>query len=305
MAAKADDKKLAAKGLSKIALSKSAKISQASQYSLIAVLGAGIFLGAAVALVSQFSNQIAFNADVIAAADKSIVDYSNAIKSAGVCPKPKNNATVYSGDELKNCHPNSVGVYQVPGTLRSNILQTIAANAALNSVPKEDSSSCINPFTNKNYTYSELQGYYDAATTDDELAAATDLIQNCSALRVIPDALPPYRNEAALLTGLNKIFDISGWEPESISPTGTYGTAEFDPDLNSVSVQFTVDSTYSTAMSVLKNIERSIRGFTFTKATIEWSGESSMSLHAQADAYYIASSEYTDSSTTITGDEEQ
>lgn len=294
-------KKTAAdKSNSKIALSKTSIISQASQYASIAVLVAGIFLGVAIALINKFSDQIAYNAKVIAAADESILEYSTAIKNAGICTSPKSKSGIYTKEELEKCNPESIEVYQVPGTLRAKILNEVAANEALNSVPKEESSACVNEQTGKNYTYTELQTFYDAAENADELTAATNLIQSCSALRVIPDALPDSLNEAALLTGLNKIFDVSGWEPESISPTGTYGTASFDPNLDSVNVQLTVDSTYATAMTVLNNIERSIREFSFSRATIEWSGENRMSLHAQASAYYINPSAYSDSSKSIT-----
>lgn len=297
MAAKIDEKKIKAKGLSNIALSKSVKISQAEQYTLIAVLGAGIALGIAIALASHFADKISYNAKVIEEEDKSIVAFSDTIKEIGICTKP--NGKTYSDQELEKCRPNAIEVSAVPNTLRSKILQTIAANKALNSVPKEDSTSCINSATGKNYTYQELQNFYTAAETDSELAVATELIQNCSALRVIPDALPQYRNEEALLSSLNKIFDISDWEPEGLSPTGTYGVSKFDPNLNSVSVRLSVDSTYKTTMKVLENIERSIREFDIERATIEWSGTNSITLQAQANAYYITPATYTASSKTI------
>ena len=80
MAAKIDEKKIKAKGLSNIALSKSVKISQAEQYTLIAVLGAGIALGVAIALASHFADKISYNAKVIEEEDKSIVSISDTIK---------------------------------------------------------------------------------------------------------------------------------------------------------------------------------------------------------------------------------
>ena len=282
---KVDEKTILSKGLSKIALSKSAKISQAQQYTLFAVLGAGLFLGFGLAAIMHFVDQISFNAEVISKQDESIVSFSNAIKGIGICTKPK--GSTYTDEELKKCNPNNIDVISIPNTLRSNILLKLAADDALNSVPKEDDSSCINPDTNKNFTYQELNDIYDKASNVEELTSATKLIQNCSALRVIPDALPSSRNEEALLSSLNKLFDLSGWEPERISPMGEYDVASFDSNLNTISVRLAAETNFSTMMSILRNIESSIREFDIKRATIEWSGENSITLQARANAFYV------------------
>ena len=302
MPTKQEEKKILSKGLSKIALSKSVKISQAQQYTLLAVLGAGIFLGLAVAIVIHFVNKISFNAEVISEEDASIVAFSEAIEKIGICRKPKSGNT-YSDKELEDCDPNAIDVTSIPGTLRSNVLQVLAANKALSSVPKEDASSCINPTTKQNFTYAELNKIYDSATTTDERVAATKLIQNCSALRVIPDALPAYRNEEALLSSLNKIFLISNWEPDVISPTGEYDVAVFDPTLNTISVRMLVDTDFATTMTFLKNLERSIREYDIEYAGIEWSGDNSINLLIRANAFYVTPSELIKTTITVEGDD--
>lgn len=284
---------------SKNAPSKAAKISQAQQYTLFAVLGAGIFLGAAISLVSYFTGQIGFNAKVISEEDAAIDAFSDTIKNVGICPAPS--GKTYTDKELKDCNPNAVEVSSVPGTLRSAILQNLASNTALNSVPKESTSSCINTNTGKNFTYNELNEIYDAATSVDDLVAATDLIKSCSALRIIPDALPSSRNEEALLSSLNKIFILSNWEPEVIRPTGEYGVAEFDPSLSTISVRFSVETNFSTTMTLLNNIERSIREFDIQRATIEWSGENRITMTAQATAFYASPATLPRGKVTITG----
>lgn len=43
-------------------------------------------------------------------------------------------------------------------------------------------------------------------------------------------------------------------------------------------------------MNTLSNIERSIREFNIERATIEWGGDESLILQAQATAYYMGSS---------------
>ena len=280
-----------------VAIGKRAKISKAQQYTLFAVLGAGVFLGVTISLIRYFTSQISFNANVIAEEDKSIVAYSNAIKNIGICKKPA--GSTYTDEELKKCNPDAINVDDVPNTLRANIINDMAANEALSSVPKENITSCISSATGKAYTYAEMNAIYESAETSEELTAASELIQNCSALRVIPDALPAFKNEEALLSSLNKIFIISGWEPESLSPTGSSSTASFGTNLNTFSVRLSVEADAGITRSVLSNIERSIREFNIERATIEWGGDNTLVLQAQATAYYMTPTTLTESSKTI------
>lgn len=283
------------------ALGKRAKISQAQQYMLAAVLGASIVLGATLSLMVYFMQQIDFNKEIIMAEDQSIVAYSNTIKTTGVCPKPTGD--IYSDADLDKCDPNNTEVSKIPGTLRAYILNDLAANSALNSVPMEASSTCINPETEKNYTYDELEDIYAEATASDDndkLAAATKLMKSCSALRIIPDALPAFRNEEALLASLNKLFIESDWQPESLSPGGTSTLHRNLPKgLNALSVNLSVEANTGTTMRVLHNVERSIREFNVERATIEWSGTDTLTLQAIATAYYMDESSIVETNKTI------
>ena len=280
-----------------IAIGKRAKISEAQQHMLLAVLGASLFLGVAISLVSYFVNKISFNARVISAEDESIVVYSDTIKQIGICTKPKGD--VYTLEELKSCSPNTTSVSSVQGTLRANIVENMAANEALNSVPKESSTGCVNPDTKKNYTYKELSQKYKDAYTSEEIANASGLLRRCSALRVIPDALPAFKNDEALLSSLNQIFIISNWMPESLSPNGNSGKATFGTNLNSVTVQLSISADTAITNGVLSNIERSIRNFNVKRATINWSDDNTLTLNANADAYYMTPTTIKESSTTI------
>lgn len=280
-----------------IAIGKRAKISEAQQYMLLSVLGASVFLGAAISLTMNFIQRISFNTEIIMAEEKSIATYSDVIKSIGICKKP--NGSVYSDEELKKCDPDSIEVSDIPGTLRANIIENLAANKALNSVPKEDDSNCINPLTNKNYTYEELDGIYDNANGSTELSAASKLIRRCSALRVVPDALPAFKNEEALLASLNKLFIISNWEPESISPSSDTSTMSNGTGLNSMTLNLSIEANTATTMTVLNNIERSIREFNIGRATIEWGKNDTLILQAQATAYYMDESTISETTKTI------
>ena len=283
-----------------VAISKRLKISEAQQYMLLSVLGASIVLGIAISLISFFAQQISYNAQVIMAEDESIVAYSSVIKNTGVCKSPS--GEVYSDAELQNCYPDSIEISEIQGTLRANILENLAANEALNSVPKEDDSSCINPETNKNYTYKQLMKKYNGATSTEEKVAASQLIKSCSALRVIPDALPAFKNEEALLASLNKLFKVSGWEPESISPSGDSEVSALAENLNAISVNLSVEADSGTTMRVLSNIERSIREFNVSRATFEWSSNNTLLFQAAATAYYVNESSIKEITKTINAD---
>lgn len=267
-----------------IAIAKRAKISKAQQNMLLSVILASIILGVAVSLTVHFVRQIFFNAKVIMAEDESIVSYSNIIKSIGICKAP--NGEVYSNEELQKCDPNSIKTSEVPNTLRSNILENLAANKALNSVPKEVSDTCINPEKNRNYTYKEMDDMYKNAKNADQRTEAIERIKSCSALRVIPDALPAFKNEEALLASLNKLFLESNWQPELISPGGTAKEPVTSAGLNAISVNLAIEADTNTTMNVLNNIERSIREFNIRQATIEWGGDNTLILNGEATAYY-------------------
>lgn len=278
-----------------VAISKRIKISEAQQYMILAVLGASVFLGASVSLVSHFIQQISFNTEVIMAEEASIAMYSDVIQKTGVCKKP--NGSIYSDDELNRCNPDSIEASEVPNTLRSDILESMSANAALNSVPKEDNFNCTNPTTDAPYTYKELSENYKNARGPEQLQEASNRIKSCSALRVVPDALPAFKNEEALLASLNKLFIASNWEPESFGSGGI--TEVVAPGLNSISVNLSVEANTDTTMSVLSNIERSIREFDIKRAVIEWESDNKLSLQAQATAYYMDSSKLKETEKTI------
>ncbi len=280
-----------------IAILKRAKISQAQQMMLLAVLGASLVLGGAVAACIHFVQQISFNNNVIAEEEKTIVSYTTAIQQIGICTKPA--GTIYTDSELNKCSPNSISVSRVPNTLRSNIITNLAADENLASVPNISSSECMNPITNESYTYDEMQELYSNAETEEELTSATNLIQSCSALRIIPDALPAYYNEEALLASLNKIFIVSGFEPDSLSPSENTSAASFGSNLNTMSVRLSVETGTNTTLRVLSNIERSIRDFEITRATIEWGSNDTLVLQATANAYYMTPSTFQETTKTV------
>lgn len=282
-----------------LAIGKRAKISQAQQHMILAVLGATIFLGAAVAVVVKSIGRISFSADIITAQDQSIVSFSDTIKNIGICRRPA--GAVYSDEELQRCNPDSINTDEVPGSIRSEILERLASNTALESVANQNSTNCINPQTGKNYTYAELNDNYQAAQDESEeaLSKASALIKSCSALRVIPDALPAFKNEEALLASVDKIFRVSGTEPESLAPREEIGLAYYGTNLYTIAVSLRIESDAGTVNTLLDNIEKSIRNFNIDRATINWSGTGKIEFQAQATAFYMTPSTLNISTNTI------
>ncbi len=291
-----------------VAIGKRAKISEAQQYMLLAVFGASIFLGVGISLVSHFVQQIAFNAKIIAAEEQSIVTYSNAIKTLGVCEKPK--GSIYSDDELKRCNPDSIETSQIPDTLRANILEKLAANQALNSVPKEDNSECIGT-NGKAYTYKELSKMYKEAVGADALRAASNRIKNCSALRVIPDALPAFKNEEALFSSLNKIFIASNAIPLSFGAADLNQNPELiNSNLHLLPIRFYFeDVNTDTVTTVLSNIERSVREIDVKKIFLEYRADTgNLNLDfsgSEIYAYYMDGSKLNETTKTISPEDKQ
>ena len=266
-----------------VAITKRLKIDKAQQWMMIEVLGASLIVGVAIVLSLHFFKIISFNNKVIAAKDEAISHYSDTIKFAGVCRSPS--GSTYTEAELEKCDPSSIMAESIPGTLRSNVL-LMAANANLESVGREyQSSDCFDAEGNK-YTYDQLNQRYENAETDEARSLALGIIKICSALRVIPDALPAQKNEEALMSSLNQIFILSDWEPEALSASGTSNESPI-AGLGTIPLAVSVEASSQTTRRVLANIERSIREFNFTSAKIEWSADDQLDLRAQANAYYI------------------
>ena len=163
----------------------------------------------------------------------------------------------------------------------------MADNKALESVARDDAADiCYDEETGKKKDYQTLA---DSVSSGDDRSHFLGLLKICSSLRVIPDALPAGKNVEALLASLNKIFTISGWEPERLSPSDNTSDTEIE-GVEAIPVSLSMESVdASKMMTILSNMERSIRTFDITMAKIEWQGKDSLTFQAQANAYYAKS----------------
>jgi len=144
-------------------------------------------------------------------------------------------------------------------------------------------------------------------TFEGDLIDTTDnvgLARICSALRVIPDALPAVQtgsepNREAAYGSLNKLFletldeDGNPVQPYSIGPggSGVAGT-NIEIGLNMIPVALIIENTATTAKAVLDTIERSIRNYDIQTMTIAWQGgdrneDAMLEMRGSAVAYYL------------------
>ncbi len=284
-----------------VAIGKRLKISKTQQEIMLYVLVASLVMGVALVLSIRSIKFISFNAKVLTAQEESIKGYEAVIHDAGVC-EDKDGDGKYSDEELKGCDPAEVATASVPNSLRYNVMMQMAKNHDLESVGRESLEECYKTKTINGIEAKVKKDFnkdYEKATSDNERALAIGMLRMCSALRVIPEALPAKKNEEALMSSLNQIFVISGWNFENISPNGTVSESPIQ-GLGVIPVNLVVEGGSENTFRVLSNIEKSIRPFDVEAATISWSGENSLSLRAQAMSYYTKEVKAKEEQKTIT-----
>ena len=265
------------------AVGKRIKITKIQQHMLLAALGTSLVFGVSLVFSIFFTKYIIFNTKVIDEKDKSISNYYTAITNAGVCKKTANGK--YSDKDLEKCTPTDLDATDMPGTLRYNILVGATNDNNLESVARDSQKVCYDDNGQK----IDFIESYEAAKTDEERAAELYKVRMCSSLRVIPDALPSIKNDEALLSSINKVFLITGFEPESLSPSRSSEASPI-PGLQVIPVTISVKEDVMKTTKLLQNLEKSIRSFSFQSARITWSGsengEPRLDLSAQAYAFF-------------------
>lgn len=274
------------------AVSKRVKISKTQQQTLLIVLVAAVVLGVCGVMVVYFGKYIGFNSKVIEAKDQAISDYEKTITNIGLC-RDTNKDGKFSDEEIRKCNPDTLDSSTMPGSLRYNVMMNMANNTDLESVARESQKDCFDVNGDK----IDWQKKFDETENDEEKARYMSMLKMCSALRVIPDALPAQANEEALMSSLNQIFNISAWDPEALSPSGNVVSGT--EGLSTIPVSLSVEADANKTMTVLNNIERSIRTFDLQTATVSWSGQNYLALQSQGVAYYTEDADVVESNKTV------
>ncbi len=256
------------------------KISKAQQYTMLEVLGASLVLGACIVISVFLIKYIKFNTQIIAAKNDAIAEYDETIRNVGICVDKDKNGRL-STQELEDCDPNKVTLNEVTGSLRYNVLAMMAQNADLESVARLRNENCYDENGNR-INFSRL---YEMATTDVERQQYMQQSKICSALRVIPDALPAQQNTEALMASLNQIFILAKWEPERLAPRDDIVATEIE-GVGTIPVQLRVEGSNDMVVEILDRIEKSVREFNVSTATIEWV-TAGLSLNAAMNSYYL------------------
>ena len=221
--------------------------------------------------------------------DTAISNYSSTIKNVGVCKT--SGSGVITDEELRKCTPNTYLSDSLKGSLRYNVMVKTAENEDLESVARPLQAACYSSDGKKIdfkelYDNAEEEASKDAEKDVDTLKVKyLDMMKSCSALRAIPDALPAQKNTEALLASLDRLFDIADWQPSGLSPNSSSSRSPYK-NVSALPVSLSVEANSAKTLSVLSTIERSIRTFDITSATIEWIGEDTLKLGASARAYY-------------------
>lgn len=262
------------------ATSKRSKISKAQQLTMLEVLIASLVFGACAVLSIFLIKYINFNTKIISAKSQAITDYDQSLRNVGVCVDTDKNGRL-SNEELENCNSNEVSLSSVTNSLRYKVLMQMAQNTDLESVARQRNEKCYDDKGEK----IDFNEKYEKTTDELEKQQYLQMSKVCSALRVIPDALPAQKNTEALMASLNQVLLLTGWEPERLTPRDDAVESRIE-GIGVIPVTLQVEGGSDVVLRALDKIEHSVREFDITSGTIEWTN-SGLSLNALADAYYL------------------
>ena len=262
------------------ATSKRSKISKAQQLTMLEVLIASLVFGACAVLSIFLIKYINFNTKIISAKSQAITDYDQSLRNVGVCVDTDKNGRL-SNEELENCNSNEVSLNSVTNSLSYKVLMQMAQNTDLESVARQRNEKCYDDKGEK----IDFNEKYEKTTDELEKQQYLQMSKVCSALRVIPDALPAQKNTEALMASLNQVLLLTGWEPERLTPRDDAVESRIE-GIGVIPVTLQVEGGSDVVLRALDKIEHSVREFDITSGTIEWTN-SGLSLNALADAYYL------------------
>lgn len=262
------------------ASSKRGKISKAQQLTMLEVLIASLVLGTCVVLSIFLIKYISFNTKIISAKNQAIADYDQSLRNVGVCVDADKNGRL-SNDEIEKCNPSEISLSSIPSSLRYKVLTQMAQNTDLESVARQRNEKCYDDKGER----IDFNKKYEQSTNDLEKQQYLQSAKICSALRVIPDALPAQKNTEALMASLNQVLLLTGWEPERLTPRDDMVESRIE-GVGVIPVTLQVEGGNDVVLRALGNIERSVREFDITSGTIEWT-HSGLSLNALANAYFL------------------
>ena len=251
-----------------VAIAKRVKIDKAQQNMLVAVCVASIILGVTLVLVAYFARVISFNMKIISAQDEAI-------------------------DAYKTTQAN---LYRI-----KEDIEDLSSNENLESVARTRNKNCLSFDENleKNEENKMITEY------EPEML---DLARQCTALRVITDALPSLKNTETTMTsfvyllenpvsGTGAVVEGSGYD-ESIGQVTIGGVPLNAYSLNASYSAFSIKD----MVNALESMDSSIRVYNPTVATFELEN-GQLSVKASYNAYYSSESELVELTKTVCANE--
>lgn len=258
------------------------RISKAQQLTMLEVLAASLILGTCLVISIFLMKYIKFNTTVITEKEAAITTYDTSLQNIGVCVDRDRNGKL-DDVELDACDPNEVSLDSVSKSLRYKVLAEMTKNEDLELVARQRNEKCFD----ENGASIDFEKLYEETSDDTKKQQYLQSIKICSALRVIPDALPAQKNTEALMASLNQIFLETGWDPERLAPQdGAIGVSDVE-GVYAIPVSLRMEAPDSVVMLALDKIEKSIREFDITTMSVEWT-TSGLSMTATANAFYLA-----------------
>ena len=279
-------------------LSKRIRISRAQQMTLLEIGVTALIVGASAMLIIFLAKYIGLNANVIGAKNQALDNYGKTIANVGICID-KNNDGKVDANELSGCNPNDITLEQIPNTLQSNVMTKTAYDKALNSVVSRGTlaESCLDA---NRQPIDFLKAYQDA-TDDKAKAKALESIKTCSALRIIPDALPAQQNVEGAIASLNWLLNQANVSAETLSPDDNSSSTGSNNNVDTIPISLMLETGTQDAYRALSTIERSIRAFDVNTMTLEWGGSNGrLSFALKMNAYYSGKSELQKITQTVT-----
>ena len=145
----------------------------------------------------------------------------------------------------------------------------------------------------------------DKSLSEERTIEDFELARTCTALRVIPDAMPSKKNSEATLASFNqlllwsnpslKIEGISESEDDGSYSTGgdEYSDGGVSDALSSLNVAVSLNDSVNNVKDAFAMVEKSIRNFDILSATLSYSGEmreaETIEMSAIYRAYYSGS----------------
>jgi hypothetical protein len=149
----------------------------------------------------------------------------------------------------------------------------LSDNASLESVARERDLSC-------------LSATGELADFSKDVAA----MRTCSALRVVPDAMPSRKNATALMASLKELATYPGvvLETDNVSDSSSKGSGK---GVNVITSSYSVVGAPNAIKGLLSQFERSIRPFDTLTATIDWRVGGNISLSVHSNSFYLNASQ--------------